>query len=257
MSFLSLVSIEFKKLRRSKILLIFAAAAVILWLPSAVNVELSFGMQAEGISPENSFFIQGFLGVAWFMFPASMVVGTVLLNQTERANHGILKMLALPVDAGKLCLAKFAVLLALAAVQLLMMAGMYYLCAAVCSQTQNYSFWLPLSFVLREIGLLFLSAIPMIAFFWMLSVCIISPIVSVDLGLVSIVPSILMINTKLWFVYPMAYPFFVITAEYGKLAENLDMPRAEPIPWIPAAVLITVVCLSVSCLRFGHSSRNR
>ena len=75
----------------------------------------------------------------------------------------------------------------------------------------------------------------MSAFFWMLSVCIISPIVSVDLGLVSIVPSVLMINTKLWFVYPMAYPLFVITAEYGKLGENLDMPRVEPShgsPWL-------------------------
>ena len=55
-----------------------------------------FGMQAEGISPENNFFIQGFMAMSWFMFPASMVVGTVLLNQTERMNKGILKMLALP-----------------------------------------------------------------------------------------------------------------------------------------------------------------
>ena len=34
MKFLSLISIEFKKIRRSKILLILAAATIILWFPA-------------------------------------------------------------------------------------------------------------------------------------------------------------------------------------------------------------------------------
>ena len=131
MSFLSLVGVEFKKIKRSKIFLILFAATVILWIPSILNADMNFNMQAEGISPENNFFIQGFMGMAWFMFPASMVVGTVLLSQTERTNKGILKMLALPISTVKLCLAKFVVLLALAASQILMMVGMYYISAAI------------------------------------------------------------------------------------------------------------------------------
>ena len=127
MSFLSLVGVEFKKIKRSKIFLILFAATLILWIPSILNADMNFNMQAEGISPENNFFIQGFMGMAWFMFPASMVVGTVLLSQTERTNKGILKMLALPISTVKLCLAKFVVLLALAASQILMMVGMYYI----------------------------------------------------------------------------------------------------------------------------------
>ena len=124
MNFLSLVGVEFKKTKRSKILFILLAATVILWIPSILNAHMNFGMQAEDISPENNFFIQGFMGMSWFMFPASMVVGTVLLNQTEMKNKGILKMLALPINTAKLCLAKFVVLLVLAAMQILMMAGM-------------------------------------------------------------------------------------------------------------------------------------
>lgn len=255
MSFLSLVGVEFKKIRRSKILLILAVAAVILWIPSILNAKINFGMQAEGISPENNFFIQGFLGMAWFMFPASMVVGTVLLSQTERANKGILKMLALPISTAELCMAKFVVLLTLAAAQILMMTGMYYISAAVSSGTQGYSFILPPLFVLNEISLIFLSAIPMIALFWMLSVCIQTPIFSIGVGLASIVPSVLIINTKTWFAYPMAYPFFVITSEYGKLAENIDTAQVELIPWIPVAVAITLICLGISCLRFGQAER--
>ncbi|MCI8530004.1 MAG: ABC transporter permease subunit [Lachnospiraceae bacterium] len=255
MNFISLVSVEFRKLKRSKILFILLAATVILWIPSILNVQLNFHMEAEGISPEHNFFIQGFMGMSWFMFPASMVVGTVLLSQTERSNKGILKMLALPIQRAALCLAKFIVLLVLAITQIIMMACMYYISAAICSAAQDYNFILPPIFVVKEIGLLFLSAIPMIAFFWMLSVCIQTPIFSVCIGLASIVPSVLMINTKLWFAYPMSYPFFVITAEYGKLAARLNTAQVELIPWIPIAFLITMICFGISCIRFGQTER--
>ena len=72
MSFPILLGAEWKKLRRSKIVLILWAAALILWIPSILNAHLNFGMEAEGISPEHNFLIQGFMGMAWFMFPASM-----------------------------------------------------------------------------------------------------------------------------------------------------------------------------------------
>lgn len=255
MSFFTLIGVEFSKIRRSKILFIMAAATVLLWIPSVLNAKMNFGMQAEGISPENNFFIQGFLGMAWFMFPAGMVVATVLLSQTERTNKGILKMLALPISTAKLCIAKFVVLTALAAAQILMMTGMYYVSAAISSGTQDYHFILPPLFVLKEISLIFLSAIPMISIFWMLSVCIQTPVFSVGIGLASIVPSVLIINTKVWFAYPMSYPFFVITAEYSKLAANLDTAQVELMPWLPVAALITILCLGISCLRFGQAER--
>lgn len=215
MSFLSLIGVEFMKIKRSKIFFILFAATVILWIPSILNADMNFSMQAEGISPENNFFIQGFMGMAWFMFPASMVVGTVLLSQTERTNKGILKMLALPVSTVKLCLAKFVVLLALAASQILMMIGMYYMSAAIVTGTQDYNFILSPLFVLKEAGFIAVSTIPMLAFFWLLAVCIQTPIFSIGIGLASIVPSVLIINTKAWFAYPMSYPFFVMAAPHN------------------------------------------
>lgn len=257
MSFLSLIGIEFKKIRRSKIVLILALAAIILWLPSIINAPINFEMQAEGISPENNFFIQGFMGMAWFMFPASMVVGTVLLSQTEKANRGILKMLALPISTTGLCLAKFVVLLFLAALQILMAVGIYFISAAAASHMQDYPFILPLSFVIKETGFLLFSSIPMLAFFWLLAVCIQTPIFSIGIGLASIVPSVLMINTKFWFAYPMSYPFFVITAEYGKLAEGLSTAQVRLFPWLPVAFGITVFCLLLACLLFGQAERNQ
>lgn len=255
MNFLSLVGVEFKKIRRSKILIILFVSTVILWLPSIFNAQMNFDMQAEGISPENNFLIQGFMAMSWFMFPASMVVSTVLINQTERSNKGILKMLSLPVSGVKLCLAKFVVLLSLSVSQLLMTVGAYFVSAAIASYSQNYNFILSPLFVFKEAGLIFVSAIPMLAFFWLLSVCIQTPIFSVGIGLASIVPSVLIINTKLWFAYPMSYPFFVITAEYGKLATNISSSQVELIPWLPVAFIITGICLLISCLRFGQVER--
>ncbi len=253
--FMTLLGVEFRKIKRSRLLLLFFAASVILWIPSVLNAELNFTMQAEGISPENSFFIQGFMGMAWFMYPAGMVVGTVLISQTERTNRGMLKMLSLPVGRAWLCLAKFVVLVVLSAAQVLMMTGMYYISAAAAGRLQGYSFLLPPLFVAGEAGLLFCASLPMLAVFWMLSVAVRTPIFSVGLGLASIVPSVFAINTKVWFAYPMCYPFFVITAEYGKLAENLDTAQVDLVPWIPVAVVITGVCLLVACLCFGQGER--
>lgn len=255
MNFLSLVGVEFQKIRRSKILPILLTAVVILWMPSIFNVHFNFEMQAEGISPEHNFLIQGFLAMTWFMFPASMIVGTVLLSQTERTNHGILKMLALPLHTTELCMAKFTVLLVLAATQILISVGMYYISAAIVSHMEQYSFLLSPLFVMKEAGIMFLAGIPMLAFFWMLSVCIQTPIFSMGIGLASIVPSVLIINTKIWFAYPMSYPFFVITAEYGKLAANLNTTQVSLFPWLPVTVLIMIVCLIVACLRFGRAER--
>lgn len=256
MSVFSLIGVEFQKIRRSKILLLLTLAAIILWLPSLVNAHMNFEMEAEGISPENNFFIQGFMGMAWFMLPASMIVSTVLLNMTERNSRGLLKMRSLPIRTARLCLAKFMVLVALEGTQLLMTAGMYYVSAAIASRMQEYSFALPPPFVWRETGILFLAGIPMLAVFWLLSVWLQTPIFSTGLGLASIVPSVLMINTKVWFLYPMSYPFFVITAEYGKLASNLDTAQISLFPWLPVAAGITVACLFIACLRFGQVERS-
>lgn len=255
MNFLHLILVEVKKIRRSGILPILIAATVILWVPSVLNAKLNFDMQAEGISPENSFFIQGFMAMAWFMFPSAMVVVTVLISQTERTNNGILKMLALPVNTAELSLAKFSVLVFFSVVGFLLSVGMYYVSAAIATRTQGYDFILPPLFVLRETAAMWCASIPMLAFFWMLAVCIQTPIFSVGSGLASVVPSVLIINTKLWFAYPMCYPFFVLTARYGELAEDLTTSSVELLPWLPTAAGITAVCLTVSCLRFGRAER--
>lgn len=255
MGLASLFCVELQKVRRSKILLIQIAATVILWLPAILNADLNFTMQAEGISPEHNFFIQGFLAMTWFLYPSVMVVVTVLLNQTERSGNGILKMLSLPVSTVRLCLVKFFVLAAFSIVQFLLSAGMYFLCVGIVSGMQGYDFSLSTWFVMKEVFVMWLTSIPMLAVFWLLAVCIRTPVFSVGIGLASVVPSILLINTRAWLIYPMAYPLFAVRSEYGKLAVNLTIRQFQILPWLPVAASITVFCLLLSCICFGRDVR--
>lgn len=255
MSLVSLIGVELKKIRRSKILLILLLPVLIMWLPAILNAAVNFDRKDIPITPEDNFFIQGFMGMAWFMIPATLVICTVLLTQTERTNNGILKMLVLPISTVKLCTAKFIVIILLAVLQMGMSIGAYYVSAAIASQTQDYSFLLEPLYVCRVAAALYLAAIPMAAVFWMLAALIKTPIFSVGIGLASIVPSVLMINTKLWFAYPMSYPFYLLMTEYGRAAEGIYSTQIQWLPWIPVAAAITILCLAVSCIAFGHAER--
>ena len=255
MNFLSLVGVELKKIRRSKILLILLIPVIMMWIPSIINADMNFDLRGIPITPENNFFIQGFMGMVWFMIPASLVICTVLLNQTERSNKGILKMLSLPISTTKLCLAKFTVLILLAAFQMVMSIGAYYICAAIVTHTQDYNFILEPLYVCKNVCSIYAAAIPMAAVYLAVSTLIQSPIFSVGIGLASIVPSVLMIITKIWFAYPMSYPFYLIMVAYGRAAEGVYETQIAWLPWLPVAVGITILALVVSCMRYGASER--
>ena len=89
----------------------------------------------------------------------------------------------------------------------------------------------------------------------MIATLIQAPVFFVGTGLASLVPSILMINTKFWFLYPMSYPFYLLMTAYGKAAEGIYETEIAWLPWLPTAMLITITALAISCIRFGVSER--
>ena len=66
MSYLSLIGVELKKIRRSKILLILLIPVIMMWIPSIINADMNFDLRGIQITPENNFFIQGFMGMVWY-----------------------------------------------------------------------------------------------------------------------------------------------------------------------------------------------
>lgn len=81
MNILSLTTMEFYKIKRSKILLLLTVPLIILWLPNVINAHMSAEPVMEGISPANNFLIQSFMGYVWFILPASIIVCTVMMQQ--------------------------------------------------------------------------------------------------------------------------------------------------------------------------------
>lgn len=252
---MNLIKVELMKIRRSRIFWILLIPVIVLWIPQVINADMNFQVQAEGVTPENNFLVQSFMAFAWIMYPASMVVCTVMMTQLERTNRGILKMLSLPVNTAALSMVKFVVLLILAGIQMLLMTAAYFICAAIVSQIHDYSFMLEPLKVFREIGLIYVSSIPMAAVFWMLAVCIQTPIFSIGAGLVSIVPTVVITNTKIWFAYPMSYPFYFMMNRMNSMGTGLEDMKMEWFPLTAVAVAATVICLTVSCIAFGRAER--
>lgn len=255
MKFCSMISIEKKKIKRSMIWVLLLLPVILMWIPGVIHADSNFDTRGIPITPENNFFIQGFMGMAWFMIPATLVVCTVLLNQTERRNRGLLKMLSLPLSPARLAMAKFVILLFLSGIQMIMTVAAYYIGAGLASVIQDYNFLLNPFFVIKNVLGIYLVAIPMAAVFWMISVWISSPIGSIALGLASLVPSVLVINTKIWFAYPMSYPFYLLMVQYGRAAEGIYETQVQWIPWIPVAAAVTVLALGLSCVGFGRKNK--
>lgn len=254
MNMLTLIGVEFRKIKRSKILFILFFAMLVVWFPSLLNIDMNFGME-NGITPEHNLFIQGLMAMVWFIYPASMIVITLLINQNEKTNQGLIKMLSLPIDSKYLSLAKFVVLLVLAAIQLLFTVVIYYIVGYLMTQMTSYNFVLPLSFVLKEIGLIYLTSFPMLAFYWLLSVVVQTPFFAIGIGLATIVPSVLMINSEYWYVYPFCYPYYMVVAEYGQLAPSFGTFGISLYPWVPIACAMMVSFLVIASLRFGKKER--
>ena len=255
MSFVSCVGIELQKIRRSKILWLLWIPAVLLWLPALLNLNGNFVAQAEGMALADNYRIQGFLAMTWFMYPACMVVCTVLLSQLERNNRGMVKMLTLPVNPAKWSAAKFVVLLLLAAAQVAASTAAYFASAALATWIAGTSFLSPPLVALREAAAIYGASIPMLAVFWMLATVVRTPVFSVGMGFAAIVPSVLMINTSLWFVYPLCYPLYWANWERGQLAAGSNAAALPLLPWIPLAVGIAVLSLLLACLRYGAAER--
>lgn len=250
----SLIQIELKKIRRSKILLILAIPVIILWMPQILNANMNFGA-ASGLTPEDNFLIQSFMGFSWFMFPASLVVVTVLLNQTERKDGGLIKILTLPISASGICMAKFVILLLVAGVQMCFMVILYFPCAAFTSHIHDYAFILPAKEVLWMGLTTYLASIPMAAVYWFLAVLIQTPVFSMGFGLASVVPSVFIMNTKIWYAYPMCYPFMITSTRMGQLQQDLRELSIDLVPWIPVAAILTLICIAGACMLFGRAER--
>lgn len=54
----------------------------------------------------------------------------------------------------------------------------------------------------------------------------------------------------------MSYPFYLLMVEYGKAAKGVYETQIAWLPWLPAAIIITIISLAVSCIGFDRMERS-
>lgn len=256
MSLSMCVRMELKKIKHSNISFLLCIPILLVWGMAIMNASMNFEMSAEGISPQHNFYIQSFLSFVWFMLPASFVVITVMLNQIECANNGIQKMLSLPLSTSKLCVSKCIVMLLLLFMEMLLMLLGYIVSTYIVSKSYDYPFLLNLYEVAKAIGILYLLSLPMAAVYWMISLCFHQPIVSVGIGLASIIPILIFVNLPTWYVYPMCYPMIFLISQQHQFAMHLGSFSVDWLSALPFMLLITVACFLISLHLFGRKERS-
>lgn len=250
MRFLNLVSIECKKVRRSKIIpLIFIAPLLV--VASGV-ASLSRYFTPEYTSAWPAMFIQSALVYAYYLLPLSMLVVCVMLAGRESQNNGLLKMLALPVERRTLSMAKFFVLTAYLFLELMVFVLIFILAGSIAAASGGIEESLPLLYLLKWCAGLFLTMLPSLAAMWLLTVVFEKPLFSVGLNLLLILPGILVANTKYWLVYPYCYSGYLVSCSLHDFTAASGGSPFTPVPFLPCAAVIFTILFILSASQFGR-----
>ena len=168
MRFFELFRIEFKKVKRSKIIpLIFIAPLLV--VGSGVASLHSY-FTPEYTHTWAAMFIQSALIYAYYLLPLSMIVICVMIAGRETSNNGILKMLALPVSRYAISAAKFCVLLFYLLMEMVVFFAVFVIAGLFATSSTGVTETLPIMYLLKWCLDLFLTMIPSVIVMWAITV---------------------------------------------------------------------------------------
>lgn len=252
MSFIDLVKIEFKKVKRSKIL------ALLIFPPLLVVVSgvysLSMYLTPEYENAWAAMFIQSSLLFGYYLLPFTMVVVCVMIANREIQNNGILKMLALPIDKSRIALAKFFVLLSYLIFELAIFFFFFTIAGTVATLAMQVEEVVPIIYLLSWTAKLFFTTIPCISIMWAITVFFEKPLFSVGLNLLLIIPGVLVANTPIRFLYPYCYSGYVVSNALHTISSE-SMPKVNDSDltfFILCGVILTSTSLYIAVTQFGR-----
>lgn len=250
MNFFELLKLEFMKVRRSKIIpLIFIAPLLVVGSGVA---NLSTYLTPEYTNAWPAMFIQSALLYAYYLLPLSMVVVCVMIAGRETQNHGILKMLALPVDRRALSLAKFCVLAWYLLLEMAVFLAVFIAAGWIATYTSGIQETMPLFYLVKWCVGLFLTMLPSTAVMWALTVVFEKPLISVGLNLLLVIPGLLAGATPVWFLYPYCYSGYLVSRSLHEFTTSGTDTDLQLFPFVPCAVLIFGLALFAAATQFGR-----
>lgn len=249
MEFRELIKMEFRKRKRSKImpLLLFPPLLVVI---SGV-ASLSRYLTPEYTHVWPAMFIQSALVYAYYLLPFCMVVVCTMLAGQESANHGMLKMLSLPISRYELSLAKFCILIFYLLIELAAFLAVFLIAGMFATKTMGVTETLPVLYLLKWCLGLFVTMLPCVAVMWSLAVLFEKPFLSVGVNLLLVIPGVLVANTPLWIVYPYCYSGYLVSCSLHEFTTEGSVVSFSWFPFLPCAAMVFFVFLALAVFRFG------
>ena len=253
MKLLDLLVIEFMKVKRSKIIPLIFVAPLLVVISGVANISAYFTPEYTGAWP--AMFIQSALVYAYYLLPLSMIVVCAMVSGRETQNNGILKMLALPVSGAALSLAKFLVLAFYLLMEMVVFLAVFVAAGLIASTAMGITETLPVLYLLKWCGGLFLTMLPSLAAMWAITVAFEKPPLSVGLNLLLVIPGILAANTPLWVVYPYCYSGYLVSCSLHDFTAEGSGTAFALMPFLPCAAAIFGGMLALAALGFGRKER--
>ena len=182
-----------------------------------------------------------------------MIVVCVMIAGRETQNNGILKMLALPVSRHAVSLAKFCVLAFYLFMEMVVFLASFLAAGWIATHASGITEAMPLLYLLKWCGGLFLTMLPSIAVMWAFTVLFEKPLISVGLNLLLVIPGLLAGATPLWFLYPYCYSGYLVSCSLHEFSASGTEAAFQLFPFVPCAVLIFVLAILLSARRFGKA----
>lgn len=249
MNFLELLKIEFMKVKRGKMIPLIFIAPLLVVSSGVANLQNYFS--PEYTDAWAAMFIQSALVYAYYLLPFSMIVVCVMIAGRETGNNGILKMLALPVSRYALSAAKFCVLLFYLLMEMVVFLVVFVITGLIATSHTGVTETLPIMYLLKWCAGLFLTMLPGMAIMWAITVLFDKLLLSVGLNLLLVIPGVLAANTPLWVVYPYCYSGYLVSCSLHDFTAEGVSTSFELFPFLPCAVLIFSLVLTVAITRFG------
>lgn len=249
MKFTDLMKMELMKIRRSKIILLLMLPGILVIITGMASISDYISQQPD--HAWEMMFVQSSLMYSYYLMPLSLVVICTMMLQREYVGRGILKTLTLPINPQKVSLAKMALILILLFTELFLYFLMFIAAGIITGLAAGISVSTPIWYLGSWCIKLFLAAIPMAALFWLISVALVKPILTLAVNLVLILPGILISNIPIIrLLYPFNYPGVLVTEELRRLSSSFDSENIFVISL--AGILITVLAICISGKIFGR-----
>lgn len=253
MTFIELLKIEFMKVKRSKIVPLIFVAPLLVIVSGVANLSRYF--TPEYTNAWQAMFIQSALVYSYYLLPFSMIVVCVMIAGRESSNHGIVKMLSLPVSRYRLSIAKFCVVLFYLFMEMAVFLLVFFVAGMVATKTMGITEAVPLLDLVRWCVSLLLTMIPCVSAMWAFTVLFEKTLWAVELNLLLVIPGVLAASTPVWVVYPYCYSGYLVTCSLHRFTSNGVDKGFSLFPFLPCAILVFALFFSIAITRFGKKER--